>query len=430
MILNKIKERKMWICCLLIFFVFFIRHFSMDFSRGDDSWFACQLSQGTIPYLIFRYNNWSSRLIIEAVLIHFVHFPKLCFYVIDSLMFVLIYYSILKITNLERNISAMIVLLIIVVEFPFDYFGSAGWYATILNYSWPLAFGLYCLYLISKSFSDKELNLFQKIVFFPCFIYAINQEQLCALMFGFVFVILCYSYYTKRKINTLIATSFVLTIIMLLFHGLCPGNELRKIQETNTFYPEFSDFSLIDKVVLGVLSTISIIITKHILVTYLFLLSLILCAYRKKKLEYEILSVSFLIIYFIVVLCLKYNTYIHFILVDKMCNIINLFCSNVPKIEVSKSLLIYLFSILVYFTCLIYCVFKIENNSKFCFVSIILLASLAARFILGLSASIFASLDRTFINTYFLQIICILTLAFNETPLLFTSNKINDYALD
>lgn len=418
----KLKEHKIYLFCILIFLFFFCRHFSMDFTVGDDAWFANQLSQGTFNYLISRYNNWSSRLIIETVLIYFVHFPKLLFFITDSLMFVLIYYSVLRITNLENNVKALLVLMVIIITFPFDYFGSAGWYATMLNYSWPLGLGLYSLYILCKVFARQNLNMLQKIAYFPCFIYSINQEQFCALMFGFIFILLLYGYFRDKKINKFILVSLLMTVLMLMLHGLCPGNELRKLQESKVYYPEFDDFTLIDKIILGVLSTFSIIISKHVLLVYFFLFSVVASAFFKRNKKIEILSVILFIIYFLLGVILKFNDYIHIYPIEKVSYIIRLFCSNVPEIVISKTMIIYMFSILCFIICLLYCIYKTKNLKICIFVCIIFLASLAARFILGLSASIFASLDRTFINTYFLQIICTMTLLFNETPLLFVSD--------
>lgn len=421
---EKIKNNKFVFFCALIFLIIFCEHFFMNYSIGDDGWFTEYGKMNLLDYLSFRYTSWTSRLVIESVLVTMLKLPRIVFMVINSCMFVLMYYSSIRITNTEKNEKALILLFVLYITFPIKYFGSAGWYATMINYSWPLGLGLYCLYLICKSCIHEKLSMFQKVVFFPAYIYAVNQEQLCALIFGFTFVLIIYTYFKEKKINRFLILSCALALMMLAFHGLCPGNELRKISETKTFYPEFAKFTFIDKVVLGVASTFSIMITKPLVIIFAFLFSIVICAYRKNDKIAKIISWILFAIYLALVAFILLNRLgINLPVLARVTTIIQMYTGNIPEIVLGPTLILYILCSFVFVLAVLYCLYRTLDKENFTLVGIIFLASLAARFILGLSASIFASSYRTFINTYYLQMICVLVMVFNHKPLLFKKSS-------
>lgn len=423
--MNKMKKKDFFIqniyilLSVLLFILIFQQHFGMDFTTGDDSWFKQAANNGFLAYLLPRYLGWSSRLIIEVVLISMLQLPKIVFFVLDSLMFVLIYYSILKITDLKNDFIASVLLFILIIVFPIDYFSTAGWYATMINYSWPLAFGLYSLYLISKITNKQELSIYQKVVLFPSTIFAINQEQLCALFFGFLFILNIWYFYKNKHINKYLVVIFALSCVMLACHGLCPGNSIRKVKETNTFYPEYSSFNLIDKIVLGVTSTFSIMLRDSMIVPFVFNISLLYCGLIDKNKLTKIVSLIPICIWVALWLIVHVQQLSQVGILNKVSTCILKYGSNLPEIIYSKGLFCYLLLILVMIVLVIYLIYRTMDLKCFCYISVVFLASLCARFILGFSASIFASLNRTFINSLFLQMICILLVIRKNKPLLF-----------
>ena len=68
-----------------------------------------------------------------------------------------------------------------------------GWYATTLNYVWPLALGLYGLSYIIQIISNEKISIAQQISYVVASLYAINQEQMCALFVGFYALFMIYS---------------------------------------------------------------------------------------------------------------------------------------------------------------------------------------------------------------------------------------------
>lgn len=414
-------NKKLLVCCGIVFVFYFISHFFMDFSIGDDLYFYEKQVEGTIPFLISRFQGWSSRLIIEGVLINILHLPRMVFYILNSCIFVLIYYSILKITNTENNLKCLILLIVLMFTFPIKWFASAGWYATMLNYAWPLAFGLYSLYIVSLISSHEKFTLFQKIVYLPVLLFGTNQEQLCALLFGFTFLLNVYVFYHDRKINKVILSSWIITAVVLCVHMFCPGNAIRLADEIRTIYPEFETLTTVDKLLFGVLSTFSTMVAKPIVISIMLLFSLWICAYRKKdKTLLTIMSlifvifISFSMITFLVsknILSLKDGCF------STLTNFILLFTANITDTEITSAMYLYLLVVVLFLILILWFMYKTMNKEKALFVGVVYLASLMSRFILGLSPSNFCSLTRTSINMYFFQMICIITILSKTRPL-------------
>lgn len=187
--LEKLKRNYVLIFSLIVFLIMLIKHLNVELGTGDDIWFL-DIAQKTnlIEYLTMRYSTWTSRLIIEAIMLILLQLPSLVWIVLDSLIFVLVYYAIIKILNGKDKLWINVVAIIMFLSFSFNYFGSAGWYATTINYAWPLAFGLYALSFIPSFCVSKEIRKIDYFLLGFSLFLSTNQEQMCALIFGFYFV--------------------------------------------------------------------------------------------------------------------------------------------------------------------------------------------------------------------------------------------------
>ena len=90
--LEKLKRNYVLIFSLIVFLVMLIKHLNVELGTGDDIWFL-DIAQKTnlIEYLAMRYSTWTSRLIIEAIMLTLLQLPSVVWIVLDSLIFVLAY---------------------------------------------------------------------------------------------------------------------------------------------------------------------------------------------------------------------------------------------------------------------------------------------------------------------------------------------------
>lgn len=113
-------------------------HVVLSTNVGDDMVYFKTLLDGNSSLgeiLAHRYETWSSRMMIEAVLIPLVHCPLL-WKILDIVIFTslpVLLCGLLGVTGRGRWFVTGLVLL-----YPFADMASAGWIATTTNYLWPL----------------------------------------------------------------------------------------------------------------------------------------------------------------------------------------------------------------------------------------------------------------------------------------------------
>lgn len=409
--LKRIKENYVFTFSILVFILMIYKHCTVQLGVADDVWFLnIAENRDLIGYLFERYYSWTSRLIIETILLFLLRLPSVIWIVLDSLMFVLSYYSMIKILNGKKSLRINLVLFILFITFPFSFFGSAGWYATTVNYVWPLGFGLYSLSYIQPLFNGEKMNNLTKILLSLSLVISTNQEQMCALVFGFYFVSGCYCFYKYKKVNVSLISILFFSALVLLFHATCPGNASRSIQEIATFYPSYNNFSIIDKLTLGVLSTFSYILIYKEIIVLAFLIILLFKSFKSKKIHVVLISLIPFLSYVYGYYCVQWNQ-------DGFVNgVVSRFANSPEFVPYDLFTLIYILIILFEIACICFVMYNVLEFKTFIYIIIVLLAALASRVILGFSATIFASLSRTFINMFMLFILADVILLFDVKP--------------
>ena len=371
-------KNHIWVIYLILFVFMVIRHASVKLGVADDVWFLEQSKMGLINYTQMRIQTWTSRNIIELVMLVLLNINKWAWIITFFLM-------------------------LVIMLFPFGTFGMAGWYATTLNYVWPLALGLYGLSYITQVLSNEKISMIQQISYVVASLYAINQEQMCALFVGFYALFMIYSLVKHKKVPILAYIILVLSFIMLGYHALCPGNELRKVAEMNAYYPAFYGFKLMDKLLLGVLSTIAIGSLQPAYIIFVWNIMLIYIIYKNTKNKGQYILIGLMtFVTFVVSVSDRYCNHRGFY---QIFNVFNDYTKVIEHISLNMNVCL----IILYFICILlisFYVIKINLGNKTMFLSfIIICAAFCSRVVLGFSPSIFVSGTRTFVNSYFLIVI-------------------------
>ena len=251
-------------------------HIIMTFI-GDDIGYANVLSnQSLTDFISFRYREWSSRLIIDCITVILAKENYIVWKILDIILYTLGVYLVIKFINKDNNKYVALIGVSLFLMYPFFDMAGAGWIATTLNY---------LIYIISI------LSLF----------YAVNQEQSCLLILGINTLYLIYCIVKKQDIsrfNVLIVIVSALALTMIL---TTPGNAKRVIVETARYYPEYVNFGIIEKLYLGTIPTIGILLKDKVLFTvfYIILTASALLKTKNKYLKY-ILYFNIILILFLV----------------------------------------------------------------------------------------------------------------------------------
>lgn len=407
--MKRIKEllNKKSVYYVCLFILVFALHLFMKPGEADDSWFINNYTGNPLSFAYMRYMQWSSRFLIEMVLVVIVSLPLILWKVLDTLMIVLLFYSGNKLLNVkDRKILIFEILLIMIL--PWKVFGETGWIATTLNYTWPITLGFYGFSILL----EEKTNFLKQIISFLCIIFACNQEQMCCVMIAFIIICFCIRTFQKKN-NKVFLIPFIICILMGVLHIICPGNSMRQISEMQTWYPAFQNFDVLDKISIGIISTVTAILFDFRIIYIAFIGMLIL--YTKylplnKKLSYII---QFILACFIFINIYPFDSTQLMFYSKAQESIVITFMNFV--------LPVLLFSLLI--SIVIYLILKTKNKYNYMFV-LLFLSGICSRLILGFSPTVYASGKRTVI--YFYIVCYLLTIFIMKTICIIKENDFEE----
>ena len=386
-----------------MFFILFIvvLIFFMKTTKANDDLIYSEylVDRNLKQFLIFRYENWTSRLIIETILVLIcskVPYTIFCF--LSSATYVIMTIILSKIFNKEQNKNINIFLCFLVLLYPLSHLGSAGYMATSVNYLLPLTCLFYSIYVVLQIINSEKISKISYIIAIITTLIACNMEQMCIVYVGYLFFAELYIIINKKsnKKNWYLILLFAISIIELIFIAKCPGNSNRYNEEIENWYNEYVNYGLTSKIYLGIVPTAKDILNQKIIFTTFTLFLMIYTFYKTKNKSLRALAVidfSF----FLVIGTLKKLTASIFPNTNKIYNIIDDTGINGQLTDMPN--LICLAMILFVSFTLIYLLYKVFDNNLI--YPLILFGGFVSRLMMGFSPTVFASSSRTSIILYF-----------------------------
>lgn len=384
----------------MILFIFVLAYFMLTKKANDDlDCLKDLVGRSLKDYLIYRYNNWSSRLIIDGMMIMLCKNVKYkVFCVLNAATYVVMTIIISKIFNKEQNKNINIFLCFLVLLYPLSHLGSAGYIATSINYLLPLTCLFYSMYVVLQIINNKKFSKISYIIAIITTLIACNMEQTCITFVALLFFIEIFSIIKKKdkKKNWYIIVLFAIAIIELIFIAKCPGNSVRYNSEIKARYNNYANYGLKEKIYLGIIPTASEILNQKIIFTVFALLLMIYTFGKSKNKILRTLSVI---------------DFSFFLLMGTFSNLTKTIYQNSSKFfEIVNSQDIYgnsialpnlicLAIILFVSLSLIYLLYEVfDHKLEY---PLILIVGFASRIMMGFSPTIFASCSRTAIILYF-----------------------------
>lgn len=392
---------------LLLFILELILMFFITPNRYDDQVFLENVTGTSIwSYVAPRYSNWTSRFIIEYVLCGVLKISKYLWILIEALMVTLAGYSISRIFIKDNKKENNIMLVAMILIYPILCMNSAGWAATTVNYMWPLATGLFALIPIRKIWDGKKIKFWEYPLYVLAIIFAGNQEQSCAILFGTYILFSIIMILKNKKVHPFMIIQLFLITASLIFILTCPGNSVRNQSEIENQFKDFEMLTVLDKIALGFTSTMGIIIDKgniiYALMTSLIAVTVFL---NYKERLYRIVSLVpvfsiFGLTYFSNILFPMFpflEALKNLITAEKVmltaanCN--NL-ANTIPFIFAATNYICIALSLILIFK-------KLNNNVAV----LVFFVGLSSRLIMGFSPTVFVSGERTMLFFEFSMII-------------------------
>ena len=407
---KKIKYLQKYIPFLILAIWIIAMHFCIIMGTGDDAWFSKTAHADgfeLFSWLKERYANWSSRTLIEATLVIAVSLPNIIWRITDSLIMVLCMVMIAKMFIKDNKYGyAFLGLLLLIV----DYWAlvTAGWQATTINYLWPMTFMLVAVYPVFKWYRNENIRGYEYIIYTVANVYAAFSEQACVILLIIYLVAGIYAIHKRYfKINKFYVFQIVLNILGVLNAMLCPGNAARNISETATWFPEYKTFSVIQKVDIGISSTIKSLFLEKNIMFLLFLFVLAVLGVIKYK---NLIVRFFMILPFIVTGGLN----ILRVVIGNQNGLFSFVTSYGVLYEKTNHFLkIYLWYAFLLAMCVVILAdiaFVVSDRGKAMLVDLIFLIGLMSKAMLGFSATVWASYGRTGWYCQIAMVCCIIVL--------------------
>jgi hypothetical protein len=289
--------------------------------------------------------------------------------------------------------------------YPVGLLTTAGWYAAITSYFGPQMFGLMALVPIKKIIKNQGIGFWEGIGFIICILYGGNAEQMSVVllflyMIAIVYILLCKMWDKIKGIALYTAVS----LFDFVYFITCPGNWNRDTTETASFFPTFGMLDIIDKLDIGVSTTLKwLYVDSQIFFIVFSIMIALLIAKKYKNIFFTILGM--LPTFFLMMLG-PLNNILNLIFPSSndYSKEINFYGSFVPSKTVLYTGSIQFFLFLFITICFLIDLVLLNDTIEGLIVDICLLViGVGSRVMIGLTPNIYVSSYRTFTS----MVVCI-----------------------
>ena len=225
-------------------------HFFLPLNWGDDKVFNAESVMSLSVFL-----KGSSRILTDTMTYVFCRWHFLWRF-INPFIITFLVYCLSQITDIDISERKQIFALYAVTLFPTMFMVDAGFIATTVNYLWPTTFGMYNILLFKRACNREPVSVLQKIFAFPLLIYALNMEQMSAVLTVVFVAGTIYFIYSKHlNFYTLLQALISVAGLLYAYFGNVTGDASRMVREIGRYFPDFESLNIFQKIELGFSST-------------------------------------------------------------------------------------------------------------------------------------------------------------------------------
>lgn len=387
---------------LLLTVALVITHMFMSLNYNDDADYALILDRmGVIPFLIDRYKAWSSRTLIELVMVYVVRIPWL-WKLMDIGMYLIIAFCLSYLIPSERLFFKNTVIAFSLLLYPYGDMAVAGWVACSTGYFWTVALGIYALTTIKRVNTGSKIRWFEYVLLIGATAYAGNHEQssLCLILLfscGIVFF-----YCVKKRVSKMLMVQLSISIANLIYILLSPGNAVRGERAVRDLMPNYHELSIIEKLYMAYQYTVNHFIMSFNIVFVVLGILLCILVYKKTNKTWIRLASGIPLLYSFCAVIQPWNRLVF--LFEPLAELDVLFDSRRKMFPVVMTFII--------IGCILLGLYHIyQDTFHFMLNAIVLAAGFGSRLAMGFSATVYASHNRTASFFYFSLIFVIIYLA-------------------
>lgn len=288
-----LRDKRTWILLGFYGVLSILFHmFWLKLGGGDDYYFmTCLQDTGFGAFMVKRWYGWSSRLVIEGLLVLVLQLPIFVWKILDILVSIVIAGLLWGFfcrsyrkggSRSEVPFTAFLFFLCLLLSYDFREMNSAGYMTTTINYWWPLAALLTAALPLYLRYQEGSCRRFWYILGALAAVFAINQEQICVMSLLACLYLLLTDKLCGRRTTPYLYLLLTLSVFFALCVVLCPGNAARKASNIEFWFPAYAGFDLKQKVLLGWYSLLKTLY-QDMNLPYCLLCALLFAAVLKKQ---------------------------------------------------------------------------------------------------------------------------------------------------
>ena len=288
-----------------VFFAALIMRLNCDNLLLDDWTFfgVLELGEPVGAFLLRRWQTWSSRLLIEGALCLTTR-SIWAWRVLDSGVLALMSYALCRLAGCHRRPRMLLFSGLMALTIPFAMLRSTGWQATSVNYTWPLSCALAAMIPLGDALRGESTGKRWAALALPLALFGANQEQMAAALFGAYLALGGALFLRERRVRKLFLALLAVSGAELAMHLLCPGNAARAALTAGSVnLRDYAQFSLIDRLSVGLTSTTALLFFTNCPFLLLFTLCTALTALARRRGALALLAVLPLAIPLLGALC-------------------------------------------------------------------------------------------------------------------------------
>lgn len=236
-------------------------------SRADDLVFKAGIERyGSLSsWATWFSSNWGGRVVPQGMLVILLQLPDLVYSILTSLVMLLLGILALDTFGISLGSSHATGLLLLFVLLhallPFELLRTTVyWKCACVLYVWGLAALLVAIRPMLYELRGDSCGLLTYAVAVPAIVYTASFEQAGAVMAGWMVLAAAYHLLTKRALPDIKSLALLIFALVATFgFSTLPGNDYRMTEETIAWFQSFDAYSLVDKILLGTSTSITML---------------------------------------------------------------------------------------------------------------------------------------------------------------------------